>query len=261
MVRALERAPLPTDRPRASGFTLVELLIVLSIIALLVGVLMPALAAARNAAHAVQCGSRMRQLGVATASYLHDFDATYPQPTQDGYYDTDRGYPAGEKQRNCWYNALDPYIAEYAEQYVNSSDRNNVAIKQDPAWHRLDPDVRKHNKTIKMNEHFGVRDDDAVKWVRAFHIRQPARTVVFGDGRGNDLSDEHPSWSIPGYFHLRPSYIGLRHNGAANIAFADGHAERVSQATRTVSISGEIEEIEAWHDVGDARQTLVWEVP
>ncbi|MFW6060248.1 MAG: type II secretion system protein [Phycisphaeraceae bacterium] len=250
----------PASPPTRRAFTLVELLIVLGLIALLVGLLLPALASARDTAHIAQCASRLHQLSLATAAYLNDYDATYPQPTQSGYYDVDKGYPAGEKQRNCWYNALDPYINEEHISYTGSN-RNNAAIKQDPAWHNLPPDIRKHNKTLKMNAHFGfVDDEDNVKWVRQFQIRRTSRSVVFGDGRANDLSNEHEYLSIPAYFHLNPRYIGLRHKDAANIAFADSHVQTVQQTTYTISINGGDEQADAWHDPGDPRQTLIWQI-
>ncbi|MEM6458899.1 MAG: type II secretion system protein [Planctomycetota bacterium] len=58
----------------APGFTLIELLVVISVIALLIGILLPALAAARKVARSSACLSNLKQFGVADAVYQADWD-------------------------------------------------------------------------------------------------------------------------------------------------------------------------------------------
>lgn len=69
-------APPQSARP---GFSLIELLVVIAIIALLMGLLLPALGAARQQARVAVCGSNLRSLGLATQLYLDDHDRALPQ--------------------------------------------------------------------------------------------------------------------------------------------------------------------------------------
>jgi prepilin-type N-terminal cleavage/methylation domain-containing protein/prepilin-type processing-associated H-X9-DG protein len=73
------------NRPRllGRGFTLVELLVVIGIIALLISVLLPALNAARERARQSACGSNIRQLVTAALMYAQDNGGTFPQAHVD----------------------------------------------------------------------------------------------------------------------------------------------------------------------------------
>src|SRR4051794_30856239 len=75
------RTPRRRRRRAAAGFSLVELLTVIGIIALLLALLMPALSEARRNAQAVQCASNLRQLTTAMISYATEFRGKFPPNT------------------------------------------------------------------------------------------------------------------------------------------------------------------------------------
>ena len=85
---------------RSAGFTLVELLVVIAIIGVLVGLLLPAVQAARETARRTQCISHLKQIGLA----IH------------GFHDVKRGLPATRQAcyHGTWANQLWPYIEQVA---------------------------------------------------------------------------------------------------------------------------------------------------
>jgi prepilin-type N-terminal cleavage/methylation domain-containing protein len=67
-----------SGRKRPKAFTLVELLVVISLLALLIAILLPALAQSRHRARRTACAANLRQVGVAINLYSQDFDDTIP---------------------------------------------------------------------------------------------------------------------------------------------------------------------------------------
>lgn len=78
MSGVLEFASPPRARVMPRAFTLIELLVVIAIIALLIGILLPALGKARDAAKTVTCASGMRQVTISLINYSVDFEEKFP---------------------------------------------------------------------------------------------------------------------------------------------------------------------------------------
>ena len=93
------------------GFTLIELLVVISIIALLVSLLLPALAAARETARKIQCGSNLRQIGVAAFTYVNDSDGGVPISQESG---GSNFWSPKQYYKNQWFQS-------FADEYLKAS--------------------------------------------------------------------------------------------------------------------------------------------
>jgi prepilin-type N-terminal cleavage/methylation domain-containing protein/prepilin-type processing-associated H-X9-DG protein len=83
--------PLPHRSLKHNGFTLVELLVVIGIIAVLISILLPALTKARQSAMDVQCTSNLKQIGIATAMYQNAFKGAFPLHGKAVHASWDRG--------------------------------------------------------------------------------------------------------------------------------------------------------------------------
>ena len=126
---------------RSRGFTLIELLVVISIIALLVGILLPALGAARATARGAMCKSNMRQIGLMYFTYANDNNEHLPTPEDM------QGDVAGSQLPTRWWG-LRPgdLISENPIQFNGNRYSGNLRlllpyglIDKDPAF--LCPDI------------------------------------------------------------------------------------------------------------------------
>jgi prepilin-type processing-associated H-X9-DG protein/prepilin-type N-terminal cleavage/methylation domain-containing protein len=185
---------------RRRAFTLVELLVVIGIIAVLIGLLLPAVAAARKSAQAAQCQSNLRQLGLAVIQY-RDQTGAYPQYRAE-YPPVTNAYGVN---RPRWQWLLAPYLGGYAQ--------NPDVIT---AWGTADPtytDVPLDNKTLvcpsldggwalsirngSYGYNFGylgnnrtlIDGDNTTPTLRypITDVKEPSRTIAFADSRGGSL--------------------------------------------------------------------------
>jgi prepilin-type N-terminal cleavage/methylation domain-containing protein/prepilin-type processing-associated H-X9-DG protein len=111
-----------------NGFTLVELLVVIGIIAVLISILLPVLHRARQAAQAAVCMSNLRQWGMALEAYVDQYKGMLPQKGPDGHDSAQAFGPitngnnvVGFDDTSLWFNALPPYINQtpYSQMVVS----------------------------------------------------------------------------------------------------------------------------------------------
>jgi len=190
---------------RRKGFTLVELLVVIGIIALLVSILLPALNKAREDAKRVRCLSNLRQLTMAWQMYTQDSKGHLCSSNTPGYPSNPWWYwVAGGNTLDCLYNGkLWPYLHNY-EVYKCPNDRVM------------------YTHTYSMNG--WLAGEDGARIFTSGQITRSWATMVFIeelDPRGYEINsfmiNHYPAqgWTDnPANMHV---------NGDT-VAFADGHA-------------------------------------
>ena len=167
---------------RAAAFTLVELLVVIGIIAVLIGILMPALISARKSAMITQCGSNMRQIGMAMRLYLDQNRGKFPywHPNGGIWRDPKSGVMLPESDdRAYWAVIYLPFLlknnAEHDRQVANGAGATaglawarslwqcpaSAVTDLDPGW--SENYVSDHAATLGLNDLISGRNTARVK--------------------------------------------------------------------------------------------------
>lgn len=207
------------------GFSLVELLIVIAIIAILAALLFPTLTQAKAKAKSIQCLSNLRQMGIAAHVYADDDVEFYPI-----------AYWADQNTGNlyCWDLSViyDSNGNANVQPGILWESMGNVQIQQCPSFtgsaNWANNPYTGYNYNTSYIGH-GL-EEDIVLPAKTSDVHHPAKTVIFGDGQyaGGANKFMRAPFPNPGDANFDGRYAGtqgFRHRNRSNAAFCDGHAE------------------------------------
>lgn len=248
------------NAPRQSaGFTLIELLVGIAIIALLIGLLLPALGKSRQIARRMQCMTKMLGIGQAMSMYTAGHDEHYP-PSVHSF--------SVANPVAAWDVQLGPYLG-----YTSfASDPLSINIFISPELIRLrstlyrcpederdtpEPAYAPPDSHISYgkNVYFELRPDapdpkeavvlDGNTWHQSTDILRPSETVMFGEVGGGEFGIDHV---MAHFWKLGRSEPGdgmdlIRHGSATNHIYTDGHAD----SSRLSDTYDEENKIDSWN--------------
>jgi len=202
------------------GFTLVELLVVIGIIAVLISMLMPALNKARQSAYAVQCASNMRQLGQGFLMYAGEYKGVLPSPRDWTWIPVNSDYAGAD---SVFFNRFMSGNKQVYHCPMGPTDRNTTDVIS--AYDHILSYVENAWMDYKGFVSFGTwtKAQMGVR-ARVSYWRRASSTALLAEGYRVNATWFDPIGSGP------DRWLPSRHSKGGNVLFLDGHVSQFTQA-------------------------------